>query len=51
MKVTGTPDFVDFIAKNADKSDFVKNSGKFKPIIMKVVNKALNIIYRPITFR
>ncbi len=51
MKVTGTPDFIDFIAKNADKSDFVKNSGKFKPIIMKVVNKALNIIYRPITFR
>ena len=51
MQIGGTPDFADFISRNADKSDFVKNSGKLRPHIMKVVNKALGTVNRPMTFR
>lgn len=51
LQISGTPDFADFISKNADKSDFVKNSGKLRPYIMKVVNKALDTINKPMTFR
>lgn len=51
MKMLGTPDFVDFICRNADKSDFVQRSGKLRPFITKSVEKALKIIERPMTFR
>ncbi len=51
MQISGTPDFVDFISRNADKSDFVKNNPKLRPIIIKVVNKALGTINRPMTFK
>ena len=51
MQVDGTPDFVEFILRNADKSDFVKNSGKLRPFIMKTVRKALLFMQRPMTFR
>lgn len=51
LKFKGTPSFVDFIAKNADQSDFIKNSGAVKPTLMKVVRKALKTTEMPMTFR
>ncbi|MBQ8227795.1 MAG: serine hydrolase [Clostridia bacterium] len=51
IKIDGTPDFVEFISKNANKSDFVNNHPKMRPYIMKVVNKALLFMQRPMTFR
>ncbi len=51
LQFKGSPSFVDFIAKNADQSDLVKNSGKAKPILMKVVRKALGTTEMPMTFK
>ena len=46
-----SPSFVDFITKNADQADIVKNSGKFKPTLMKMVSKVLGTTEMPMTFR
>lgn len=51
LQFKGTPSFVDFIAKNADQSPFIKKSGKAKPILMKVVRKALGTTEMPMTFK
>ena len=51
LQFKGTPSFVDFIAKNADQSPFIKKSGKAKPVLMKVVRKALGTTERPMTFK
>lgn len=51
LQFRGSPSFVDFIAKNADQSDFIKNSGALKPTLMKVVRKALGTTEMPMTFR
>ena len=51
LQFKGTPSFVDFIAKNADQSSFVKNSGKAKPALMKVVKKVLGTTEMPMTFK
>jgi hypothetical protein len=51
LQFKGSPSFVDFIAKNADQSDFIKNSGALKPTLMKVVRKALGTTEMPMTFR
>ncbi len=51
MKMTGNPSFPWFISKNADQSSFVKNSGAFKPTIMKVVDKVLETTEMPMIFK
>ena len=51
LQFKGTPSFVDFIAKNADQSPFIKKSGKAKPLLMKIVRKALGTTEMPMTFK
>lgn len=51
LQFKGSPSFVDFIAKNADQSDLIKNSGALKPTLMKVVRKALGTTEMPMTFK
>ncbi len=51
MKIDSTPDFIDFIVKNADKSDFVRKNPKLQPIILKVIRKALEITHSPMIFK
>lgn len=51
LSFKGSPSFVDFIMKNADQADIVKNSGKLKPILMKIVRKALGTTEMPMIFR
>lgn len=51
LSFRGTPSFVDFILKNADQADIVKNSGKLKPMLMKIVGKALATTEMPMTFK
>lgn len=51
MQIKGTPDFVEFIMKNAEQSDFVRNSGSLKPLVKKTVSTALNMLNLPIVFK
>ena len=51
IQFKGSPSFVDFIAKNADQSPIIKNSGALKPTLMKVVRKALGTTEMPMTFK
>lgn len=51
MQISGTPDFVEFICKNTHKSDFVNKNPALKPMITKVVNKALLTMQRPMIFK
>lgn len=51
LSFKGTPSFIDFIMKNADKSSFIKKSGAAKPMLMKTVLKALEATERPMTFK
>ena len=51
LQFKGSPSFVDFIAKNADQSGFIKNSGALKPTLMKVVRKALGTTEMPMKFK
>lgn len=51
LSFRGTPSFVDFIMKNADQADIIKNSGKLRPVLLKLVRKVLGIIEMPMTFR
>ena len=51
IQMTGTPRFVDFIAKNAGKSSIVSGHPKLKPFIMKVINKVLLTTEMPLKFR
>lgn len=51
LRFKSTPSFVDFIAKNADQSDFIKNSGAAKPTLTKLVRKALATTEMPMKFK
>ena len=51
MQLKGTPSFPWFISRNADQSAFVKNSGVFKPVIMKAIDKVLATTELPMKFK
>lgn len=51
MQIKGTPDFVEFICRNTDKSDFINKRKWLKPVATKAVRKALSLMQRPMTFR
>lgn len=51
MQIKGTPSFPWFISRNADESAFVKNSGVFKPVIMKAIDKVLATTELPMKFK
>lgn len=51
LQMKGTPSFPWFISRNADQSAFVKNSGVFKPVIMKAIDKVLATTELPMKFK
>ena len=46
-----TPSFTEFICKNANESSIVRNSGKLRGPIMKIVRKVLLMAEKPLEFR
>lgn len=51
IKFDCTPSFTEFICKNADESSFVRNSGKLRAPLMKIVRKALLTTEKPLEFK
>ena len=51
ITIIGTPSFPEFICKNANESSFVRNSGKLRAPLMRVVERALLSTEKPLVFR
>ena len=51
ISMRSNPSFPEFIKKNAGQSSFVRNSGAFKPIIIKSVDAFLKTSEMPMTFK
>jgi hypothetical protein len=51
IAMRSTPSFPGFIKKNAGQSSFVRNSGVFKPIIMKSMDAFLKTCEMPMIFK
>ena len=51
MTMVGTPDFKEFIAKNAEQSDFYKKANEKLPFVSKGLGFALSTIEMPMKFK
>lgn len=51
IAMKSNPSFPEFIKKNAGQSSFVRNSGAFKPIVMKSVDTFLKTCEMPMIFK
>ncbi len=51
MTMRGTPDFKEFISKNAEQSEFYRKTNKHLPFISKGLEFALSTIEKPIKFK
>ena len=51
IQMKSTPSYPEFIKGNAEQSSFVRNSGKFKPVIMKGLDWVLSTSEMPMKFK
>lgn len=51
IRFTANPSFPAFIGKNVEQSSFVRKSGAFKPLLIKVIDKALSTTEGTLKFK